>query len=216
MKAIDRIYEYLEYKGIKPTRLEKEIGVSNGYLGTQRKRSADLGEGIILKIIDYCRDINLTWLLTGRGQMIYDSLSGIPTENQEYVDIVPVLPVSAQGGSFNDFVASVKAGDCERIASPIKGVDFVIRVSGDSMSPEYPNGSMVFIKRINERAFIEWGKVYVLDTCNGTVIKKIEPGTNDDELVCVSINPAFKPFKVCLKEDIIYGIYRVLLCMSMK
>ena len=148
--------------------------------------------------------------------MIYDSLSGIPTENQEYVDIVPVLPVSAQGGSFNDFVASVKAGDCERIASPIKGVDFVIRVSGDSMSPEYPNGSMVFIKRINERAFIEWGKVYVLDTCNGTVIKKIEPGTNDDELVCVSINPAFKPFKVCLKEDIIYGIYRVLLCMSMK
>jgi hypothetical protein len=70
MKAIARLYKYLDHKGIRPTRLEKEIGLSNGYLGTQSKRNADLGESIMNKIIDYCLDLNAEWLLTGRGDML--------------------------------------------------------------------------------------------------------------------------------------------------
>lgn len=52
MKAINRIFEYISAKGLKPTRLEKEIGLSNGYLRTQERRDADLGEGVLLKILD--------------------------------------------------------------------------------------------------------------------------------------------------------------------
>lgn len=37
MKAINRVFEYINAKGLKPTRLEKEIGLSNGYLRTQEK-----------------------------------------------------------------------------------------------------------------------------------------------------------------------------------
>ncbi len=44
-------------------------------------------------------------------------------------------------------------------------------VSGRGMAPEYPSGSQILIKRIDEKAFIDWGRVYVLDTCNSTVIK---------------------------------------------
>lgn len=70
MKAIDRFYEYLAEKGLKPTTVEKEIGLSNGYLSAQKKRSADMGEGMMLKVIDYFRDINPMWLLTGEGPML--------------------------------------------------------------------------------------------------------------------------------------------------
>jgi hypothetical protein len=70
MKAIERLYKYIDYKKIKPTRLEKEIGLSNGYLGTQFKRNADLGESIMNRIIDYCLDLSAEWLLTGRGSML--------------------------------------------------------------------------------------------------------------------------------------------------
>lgn len=70
MKAIERLYQYLNFKSLKPTALEKEIGLSNGYIGVQKKRNADMGEGILLKIIDYCRDLNPVWLLTGEGDMI--------------------------------------------------------------------------------------------------------------------------------------------------
>ncbi|RGL13357.1 transcriptional regulator [Bacteroides uniformis] len=70
MKAIDRFYEYLAEKSLKPTAIEKIIGLSNGYLSAQKKRSADMGEGMMLKIIDYFRDINPLWLLTGEGPML--------------------------------------------------------------------------------------------------------------------------------------------------
>lgn len=172
---------------------------------------------------------NKIWLLTGEGEMLKNKQSEkysdtsrkevndtIETKTEEVATWVLLLPVSAQGGSLNDFVVSVKESDCEKVVSPIRGVDFAMTVSGDSMSPEYPNGSRVFIKRINEKAFIEWGKVYVLDTCNGTVIKILVPSNKEGYVKCVSINtdPIFAPFDVSL--DDIYGIYKVLLCMSVK
>lgn len=122
----------------------------------------------------------------------------------------------ALDGSLNDFVVSVRKSECERIISPIRGTDFAIQVSGDSMAPEYPNGSRVFIKKINERAFIEWGKVYVLDTCNGTVIKTLVPSEKPECVKCISINPdpIYAPFEVNLQD--VYGLYKVLLCMSVK
>lgn len=77
MKAIDRFYEYLAEKSLKPTAIEKEIGLSNGYLSAQRKRGADMGEGMMLKVIDYFQDINPLWLLTGAGPML--RTDGVPT-----------------------------------------------------------------------------------------------------------------------------------------
>lgn len=83
-KIIHRLFKYLECKKIPHTRFEKEIGVSNGYLNTQLKRDADLGETNIRKVIDYCLDINPLWLLTGRGEMIKTAESGSPTAELVY------------------------------------------------------------------------------------------------------------------------------------
>ncbi|WP_315302514.1 hypothetical protein [Tannerella forsythia] len=84
MKAIERLYTYLKHKGIKPTNFERNIGLSSGYLSTQKKRNADMGESVLIKINDNCRDLNLEWLLTGVDPMIkeqekggvYQSISG--------------------------------------------------------------------------------------------------------------------------------------------
>ena len=138
-------------------------------------------------------------------------------EDNLEADLIPLLPISAQGGSLTEFTVQLKdnGNDWERIVSPIKNVDFAIPISGDSMAPEYPQGAKVLIKKINEKAFIEWGKVYVLDTCNGIIIKKVEPIAGEDNCVlCVSLNPNYKPFKVCFSD--INGFYRVLMVMSLK
>ena len=136
-------------------------------------------------------------------------------EQLESATIVPLIPISAQGGSLNDFTATVMEYDCEKVLSPIRDVDFAMTVSGDSMSPEYPSGCQVLVKRINERAFIDWGKVFVLDTINGTIIKKLMPVEGDPEKVtCVSINPEYPSFEVGFEH--IRGVYRVLMCMSLK
>lgn len=158
-------------------------------------------------------DVNLDWMRTGDGEMLKDIGNG--NALMHTLSGVPLLPISAQGGTLNDFVMSVKDGDCERIISPIKGIDFVMPIAGDSMAPEYPSGSYVHVKKINEHSFIEWGKVYVLDTCNGIVIKEIHEG-NEGCVKCVSINPdpKYSPFNICFED--IYGMYKVILCQALK
>ena len=125
-----------------------------------------------------------------------------------------VIPTEAMAGTLGEFADSVKACECERMVSPIKGADYAIKVCGDSMTPEIPNGSQILIKKIWEEEFVEWGKIFCLDTRNGAVIKRIYP-TNDPEVVeCRSVNPDYPPFTINVRH--INGWYRVLMVLSLK
>lgn len=127
---------------------------------------------------------------------------------------LPVIPTEAMAGTLGEFADSVNAYDCERMISPIKGADYAIKVCGDSMTPEIPNGSQILIKKIFEDEFVEWGKVFCLDTRNGAVIKRVYPTDNPEVVECRSINPDYPPFKVNVRS--INGWYRVLMVLSMK
>ena len=74
MKAIDRLMQYIEKKRFKKRSFEVNNGLSNGYLGKQLTRNADLGEGILKKILENCPDLSPEWLLTGNGEMIISNL----------------------------------------------------------------------------------------------------------------------------------------------
>lgn len=137
-----------------------------------------------------------------------------PTNEEIDQEMVLVIPTGARAGTLADFSTSVAQYDCERMVTPIKGADFAIQVTGDSMSPEYPSGSVILIKKINENAFIEWGKTYVLDTENGAVIKNIRRTDNPQVIECVSLNPAYQPFTMDTKY--INGWYRVLMVLALK
>lgn len=127
---------------------------------------------------------------------------------------LPVIPTEAMAGTLGEFADSVHLYDCERMISPIKGADYAIKVCGDSMTPEIPNGSQILIKRIFEEEFVEWGKIFCLDTKNGAVIKRVYPTENPEVVECRSVNPDYPPFKVNTKS--IFGWYRVLMVLSMK
>lgn len=219
-EKMSRFDKYMQIKGLNDNKVTVDCNLSQGLLGQARTGKSDLGNTTINKILNIYQDLNRVWLLTGEGNMLLsESTTQTNTEvNSPSVDacVIPLLPTSAQAGSLNEFVTSVRMHDCEMVVSPVKGADFALPVTGDSMAPEYPNGSQIHVKRINENAFIEWGKVYVLDTCNGTVIKRIVPSEREGYVKCVSINPdpIYAPFEVAFAD--IYGMYRVLLCLSIK
>ena len=156
----------------------------------------------------------LTDNLISKAEAVAKYYVSEPTQEEINQDMVLVIPTGAMGGSLADFAESVSAFDCERIVTPIKGVDYAIQVTGDSMSPDYPSGSMILIKKINEKAFVEWGKVYVLDTINGAVIKKVRKTDQEGVIECVSTNPAYQPFT--METKYINGWYRVLMLLSLK
>lgn len=209
----DRLTKFRQYKNLGQGKFEKLSGLSNGYLTQLRKAP---GSEKLQRILCAFPELNRTWLLTGEGDMLIGEQVEQTTQSSTESDIhlIPLLPVSAQGGSLNDFVVSIKESSCEKIISPIKGADYAMSVSGESMAPEYPSGSQILIKRIDEKAFIDWGRVYVLDTCNGTVIKRLFPSEAADKVLCKSINPEFPPFEVSLSD--VYAVYRVLMCMALK
>ena len=129
-------------------------------------------------------------------------------------DTLPVLPIGARAGTLADWSDTVHDYDCERIVSPIRGADYAIQVTGDSMSPAYPSGSQILIKRIKEEAFIAWGETFLLDTVNGPILKIVRKCDVEGAVECVSINPAYQPFTVKCTD--ILGWYRVLMCLSLK
>lgn len=135
-------------------------------------------------------------------------------ESEPQPSTLLVIPTGARAGTLGDFAEAVSSYECERIISPVRGADYAMQITGDSMSPEYPSGSQIIIKKINEKAFIEWGKVYVLDTENGAVIKQVRRTDNPDVIECVSLNPAYQPFKMECKY--IRGWYRVLMVLALK
>lgn len=224
MKKIDRFDKYMKYKGLNDNKVTIQLALSVGTLGKSRKSDRDLSDKVIEKILNFYTDLNRVWLLTGEGEMIKNNLTtqhyyGGDTEKQKSGEpqmfIVPLMPISAKGGTLDEFSRSIMENDCEKVLSPIKGADFAITVCGDSMSPDYPSGCHILIKKIEERAFIDWGKVFVLDTVNGTIIKKLMPVPDDPSKIrCISINPEYPPYEISL--EYVRGIYRVLMCMALK
>ena len=159
------------------------------------------------------RPDNLTDKLLSRVEL-FDAKNALNTNEPAETNTVLVIPYEARGGTIGDFVDGVQEFDCERITSPVKGAEYAMEVTGDSMSPEFPSGSRVLIKRIDETQFIPWNEVFVLDTPNGAVIKRVRK-TDDPAMVeCVSVNPAYQSYTI--PREFIRGWYRVLMVMSLK
>ena len=220
-ERFERFDKYMKHKGLNDNQVTVECKLSQGLLGQARKGKSDLGTKTIEKILNIYQDLNKVWIMTGEGDMLSSTSSAQPqpsVKNERVADDeaykVPLVPISALAGSLNDFSLSVKRDDCETVISPIKDIDMAIKISGDSMEPEYPSDSQVFVKKINERAFLEWGRVYVLNTCNGIVIKRLMPTNDPNTVLCESINPKYPPFEVNLEN--VNGVYRVIMCMSFK
>lgn len=123
-------------------------------------------------------------------------------------DYVPLLPVEAMAGSLQGYSRGVALRDCRKIKSPVNGADWAIQISGDSMEPDFRNGSYLYIKKLS-RSFIPWGHTLVVDTIDGVVVKEIYPVEGTDEFIeARSINKKYPPFKI--ETSCIIGMYRVL------
>ena len=173
--------------------------------------------GVSKNAMSAAKNGNETYLTDSLMKKIESSVryyGDAPTPSEIEQEMVLVIPTGARAGTLAEFSASVSAYDCERMVTPIKGADFAIQVTGDSMSPEYPSGSVILIKKINEKAFVEWGKTYVLDTENGAVIKTIRKTDDPEVIECVSLNPAYQPFT--METRYINGWYRVLMVLALK
>ena len=190
-----------------------KIGISPSMVTEISKGRSNVGTLAIQNIVSIF-DINADWLLTGRGEMLKATDTPVPSPVEEpkkddFLKLhrakpgsgkgIPLIPMDAVAGFPADGSGSAYLEDCERYVIPefeYKGADFLIRVSGDSMVPLYYSGDLLACHKITDIRFFQWGTIYVLETSQGTIVKRVqESAEHADCILCVSeISEIHKPF----------------------
>lgn len=160
-ERLNEAYNYLRFKGIISTQKD----VARAMNSTQPNVSSALrGEEKVLtdnflhRFSNAYEDISSCWLLTGEGSMLTEERNGIVQgkhlDEDEYAALrakgLPLIPEYAEafrGGNvgnpiFYDYVASYWS-------LPDIKADMIIPVEGDSMSPTYPAGSKLAVRKMS-------------------------------------------------------------------
>lgn len=208
----DRISTIVEKFGNgKNTVFASLIGVSEA--NVRNYKNGVMPKADFLEKIARSFDININWLLTGEGNMLRTESKeeNIPVAHpsDSPMEGIPLIPISAMAGAFTG-EQTVLEYECERFVVPtFKGAEFLISVKGSSMYPKYNSGDIVACKRLPmDDIFFQWNKVYVLDTDQGPLIKRVKPGSDKEHVLIVSDNERYEPFELPL--DRIYHVALVI------
>ncbi|GAB6975991.1 S24 family peptidase [Prevotella falsenii] len=190
MTVKDRIKEYCKEQKTTVSAFEESIGVSNGYVNSISK---SIGIDKISTIIEKYSNINIEWLLTGKGNMLkskdtVEAVSSIvsydPKVGQPYYD------VDFLGGFSEVYNSQVSLPDRNIIVPGFDRANLWCNVTGHSMEPQISHGDIIALRpcTIND---IQYGEMYavVLDTIR--TIKILRRGSSPKHLRYVPINPNF-------------------------
>lgn len=205
----ERILEYLDNKGISKYECYQNTGITNGVLS----QKSGISEDNILRFLSYYKDISYEWLLTGHGDMLKTDIDDkqkhiLSDISKQELETRPRIPMDAAAGSLTMASDGVTINDCEQIPviKAFARYDFTIVTRGDSMYPEYHSGDELACLFVKNTSFIQWGRVHVLDTAQGVVLKRII--NKDEHILCRSINPDYEDFLIHKSE--VYNIALVI------
>ena len=185
------------------------------------------------KIASSFPDLNITWLMTGDGDMLSptgkpliadNAVSYLPTDGNS-IDGIPFFDIEpAACGEFSGFGEAFTSNNLtSRIVLPdmkAKQGDIFIKTKGRSMvdyeHPELsiPEGAIVLIREWKEN-YIAWGELYCVMTRSGYAVKRLMPAADDAHVSCVSADSAhYPPYTIALSD--IVGIARVIGILTYK
>lgn len=230
-----QIDSLLEVLNVSQLEFANKLNITSGAITNWKKRK--LGINVINKIVKAYPQISREWLMTGEGspiktnQIVNEAFS--PTGNKKHDDMldklslttyktsnknggIPLIPTSAMAGALGGDSITINQWDVEDfyVIPAFKKSDFCIRVDGDSMQPKYLRGDILACTRVPlTDIWFQWGKIYIIDTRQGVLVKHVEKGSDNDHIKLVSDNPDYKPFEIPTSElfglAIVNGVIRV-------
>ncbi|MBR0166536.1 MAG: LexA family transcriptional regulator [Prevotella sp.] len=208
MTVKDRIKAFCKAEKTTVSAFEKSIGVSNGYVNAI---SRSIGIDNLNTIIEIYSNLNIEWLLTGRGEMYKPNVpprvipaplatDGRPIYSDKDIENFRITQEIGQGkpyfdvdflGGFSEIINSQTAVPaCNIIVPGFEKATLWCNVTGHSMEPKINHGDIIALRECTIDD-IQYGEIYavVLDTLR--TIKIIRRGTTPDVLRYVPINPDF-------------------------
>jgi phage repressor protein C with HTH and peptisase S24 domain len=214
---VQNLKRYLDFKGISVSAAEKKINLSNGSLSKPFNANTTIKTDTLEKFLNSYSDLSSEWLLTGHGDMLKSEVVGVKryTKPVGKEKELPLLPIEVMAGSgTGEFIISEHDIEEWYKIPNFKDADFLVRVTGSSMRPKYSNGDIVACKKLAlHDIYFEWNRIYVLDTTQGAIIKRVKKGSDAENLLIVSDNLDYDPFELHLSKvnavALVIGVVRL-------
>lgn len=203
-RKIDRFDIYMKYSGLNDNRVTNDLGLSVGTLGKSRNDSRDLSDRNIELILNYYKNLNRVWLLTGEGEMLNTKLpTNINGEGVPYFEDIEssggIIPAMNENGKEipTFFINYEHFNDCTAYLQHV----------GDSMYPKYCAGEIIAVKRIYNFDVVLWGEAYLIvtnDNANSLrTVKLLFQHDEQSKIILRASNPNYKGDTVINKVDIL-------------
>ena len=180
------IEEFILKNGLRQIDLVTYLGVTKGHISQVCNGKIQLSQRNLQKLLDNDRGWDIS-PLTRKGQTKEDLR-------------IPLIPIEAIAGYGKLAYDDLPVESFYQVGI-FKNVDFLVRVSGDSMAPMYCGGDLIACRIIKETLFFQWGHVYVINTrSQGVVIKRIQRSQTDGSITCVSENPKYDEFDIPVSD----------------
>lgn len=201
-----RILAYIKAKSLSQKKFEATADLSNGYVNNLKSAPSST---IMQKIFGAFPDINEHWLMTGEGTMLKPST--VESSSMVSVETRPYIPFPVAAGELSGVGADgVMAAQMEQMAVVpfLPPYDVTTQVVGDSMRPRFLSGDIIALRDITKAGdFFQNGKVHVLDTAQGYVLKAVTLDKAHSRFICHSLNPDFPDFEVSTED--VYHVFLV-------
>lgn len=184
---IERLAQFIQYQKVSIRAFEQSIGASDGMIRRAISNKTDIQSKWLSIIADNYPNLNIVWLITGKGDMIKGKLSDnhskgnglcgsefIPTMNHEYKG-APYYNVDFIGGF--DIVLN------DQTVNPDYYIDFApynkpgvvwCNITGHSMEPELNNGDFIAMKEMTSPIeYLPYGEIYGIITDDYRTIKRM-------------------------------------------
>ncbi|UTN06420.1 hypothetical protein L0669_11045 [Flavobacterium bizetiae] len=218
----ERVLYLILQKGYKREEFFRIIGMTYGNF-TGKAKETPLNSSALSNILLEIPDVNPEWLITGNGEMlkegtktmISETQTHTETEKQKEIPLISIDSISSYNEIDNKKTEGIAINQYKIPELEGKGVKYLIRNSGSSMQPLYNNGDLLACKPLSDISFFQWGKTYVLETEQGTIVKRLFPCQDDSESIeCHSDNSInYPPFTIpkssIINVAIVVGVIRL-------
>lgn len=203
MRKIDRFDKYMKFSGLNDNKVTVQLGIGVGIIGKSRKEGRDLSDRVIEKILNYYKNINKVWLLTGEGEMLKSESLPKPHggANIPFYDI--------------DVTASIAEVFCDTPEIPQYYINFpplndctaAFPVYGESMEPDFYAGEVVLVKEVTNVDSMLWGEPYLVITnanCdNLRTIKNVYLSDDRQKFILRATNPRYAGDTIVPRNDVL-------------
>ena len=203
-----KIKQHLKQNGITQEKAANQLGVSIMAVNVLLNGKREFGKKNAMAWSE-AFGFNPLFLMTGQGEML---LTNEKTDTS--VRNVSVVNFDTKGGyqanevvDMNEYAVSSMPLSSELAHEG----DFIMQVSGDSMSPKFPAGCFVLLREVERwREYMELGLCYMLLLADGRrVIKEVRAGSDRQHVTLCSCNPTYDPVEI--SRDFILRVFMVVI-----